>query len=238
MSTHHRSASAEPGYRAAILLAAMVVTALCSQFLRPASVAIAHAPLAQLIPQSFAEWTVVPDLNQNVVNPETVNQGDLDIRQPYTDVLMRVYANPRGDRIMLAIAYGAEQRQEVKIHRPELCYVSQGFEILSRRKRSIQIMGGHSDATRLLVLGPGRVEAVSYWIRIGDIQGAGAVQTRLYLFSQALKGRVVDGVLVRASQIVASVNGSTDGPYQLQEQFLSDLLASLDPSARSILFRG
>ena len=216
----------------------MIVTALCSEFVRPVSVALPHPPLAQMIPESFAEWHVVPETTQNVVNPESVRQGDLNMRQPYTDVLMRVYGNPRGDRIMLAIAYGPEQRQEVKIHRPELCYTSQGFEILSRRNSKIATSAGESQATRLLVFAPGRVEAVSYWIRIGDIQNAGAVQTRLYLFGQALRGRVVDGVLVRASQIVSMVKGSSDGSYQLQEQFLSDLLASLDPSMRSILFRG
>lgn len=224
--------------RAAILLAVMIVTAAASEFVRPMSVAAPHPPLAQMIPAAFAEWRVLPELTRNVVNPETVNQGDLNMRQPYSDVLMRVYGNPRGDRIMLAIAYGAEQRQEVKIHRPELCYTSQGFEILSRYKSTIATTAGPSRATRLLVFGPGRVEAVSYWIRIGDLQNADAVQTRLYLFSQALKGRVVDGVLVRASQIVGSVNGSSDGSYQLQERFLSDLLAALDPSMRSILFRG
>ena len=232
------TAPAAPSYRAAILLVVMIVTALCSEFVRPMSVAMPHPPLAQLIPASFAGWNVVPDLTQNVVNPETVRQGDLNMSQPYTDVLMRVYGNSRGDRIMLAIAYGAQQRQEVKIHRPELCYTSQGFEILSRRKSTIATAGGQSRATRLLVLAPGRMEAVSYWIRIGDLQNADAVQTRLYLFSQALKGHVVDGVLVRASQIVGSANGSSDGSYQLQERFLSELLASLDPSMRSILFRG
>lgn len=216
----------------------MVVTAVCAAYLRPVSVATPHPPLAQMIPRSFADWRAIPDLTSNVVNPDAANQGELNTQQPYTDVLMRVYANQRGDHIMLAVAYGAQQRQEIKIHRPELCYTSQGFEILARRKASVPLTGTHFEATRLLVLAPGRVEAVSYWIRIGDIQDASAVQTRLYLFNQALKGRVVDGVLVRASQIVASVDGSSEGSYQLQERFLSELLNSVDPSVRGILFRG
>jgi EpsI family protein len=224
--------------RAVLLLGLMSATALCAAFVRPVSVVASHPPLTELIPRSFAEWSMVPDLTQNVINPQTVNRDEVRTDQPYTDVLMRVYEDARGDRIMLAIAYGGEQRQEVKIHRPELCYVAQGFEVVSRRGNRIVIGGKPSVATRLLVKAPGRTEIVSYWIRIGDIQSAGALQTRLYLFNQGLRGRVVDGVLVRASQIVGSANAPVDGQYQLQERFLADLVASVDPTLRNLLIRG
>ncbi len=42
-----------------------------------------------------------------------------------TTCSLRSYVNANGDVVMLALAYGRHQRQEIKIHRPELCYTSQ-----------------------------------------------------------------------------------------------------------------
>jgi len=42
---------------------------------------------------------------------------------------MRAYQNSQGQIVYLALAWGEQQRQEVKIHRPDLCYVAQGFKV-------------------------------------------------------------------------------------------------------------
>ena len=89
------------------------------------------AALAQLVPRSFGEWREL-DAPAAAVDPRGQRPGETDSEAPYDDVLMRSYINARGDVVMLALAYGRHQRQEIKIHRPELCYTSQGFAVLRK----------------------------------------------------------------------------------------------------------
>ncbi len=54
---------------------------------------------------------------------------------------------------------------------------------------------------RMLVKAPGRTEAVSYWIRIGNVFTENPWAIRYHILKQGLAGKAVDGVLVRASRI-------------------------------------
>ena len=74
------------------------------------------------------------------IDPRSQRPGETDPEAPYDDVLMRSYTNAHGEVVMLALAYGRHQRQEIKIHRPELCYTSQGYAVLQEiRLRSSQV---------------------------------------------------------------------------------------------------
>jgi EpsI family protein len=137
---------------------------------------------------------------------------------------------------MLALAYGSHQRQEMKIHRPELCYTSQGYAVLQKSDVTIAFPKLASvQAARMLVTAPGRSEAVSYWIRIGDLHSDSAWKTRAYLFSEGMQGRVVDGMLVRVSQVVPDAAATTATRYELQERFLGELLDAMPADARRLL---
>lgn len=195
------------------------------------------APLASLVPTRFAEWREVP-LGADAVDPRTQSPGETDREAPYDDVLMRGYTNPQGDIVMLALAYGSHQRQEVKIHRPELCYTAQGFEVLRRSPVDLPLLGISAQparAARMLVQGADRVETVSYWIRIGDLYSRGAWKTRSYIFTEGLSGRLVDGILVRVSQVVPDAASATPQRFALQEDFLVQLVRALPADARSLL---
>jgi EpsI family protein len=194
-------------------------------------------PLARLVPVRFAEWREIP-LASDVVDPRAQLPGETDREAPYDDVLMRGYTNPRGDIVVLALAYGSHQRQEVKIHRPELCYTAQGFEVLQRTPVDLPLIGismRPARGARMLVRGADRLEAVSYWIRIGDLYSRGAWKTRSHIFTEGLSGRVVDGILVRVSQIVPDVASATPQRFALQEDFLAQLVRALPANARGLL---
>ena len=79
-----------------------------------------------------------------------------------------------------------------------------------------------------------RVEAVSYWIRIGDIFPRSASQSRWYIFRQGMSGNVPDGILVRASSVQSGADG-TIRAYQIQQQFLGDLVNALSPESKRLL---
>src|SRR5262249_29654465 len=137
------------------LISALMVTAagLSWLFVPHLDAAPTGPTLSSIVPIAFGDWkelrTGVP-----LVDPRARGAGEPDQQNPYDDVLMRAYVNGRGDVVLLALAYGRNQRQEVKIHRPELCYVSQGFKLLTEADARFQVPAaahGHIDGRRMLM---------------------------------------------------------------------------------------
>ena len=212
----------------------MLATAAAVRLLQPEPIAASPQPmLAQSIPGTFGEWKVVSSGGGQVDPARNADEPSMD--RPYDDVLMRTYGNARGDIVLLTLAYGRNQRQEVKIHRPDVCYTAQGFQLISRSHVSFPVIGvggRQVEGMRMLVSAPGRIEAVSYWIRIGDVFTDNAWAIRYHIFQQGISGRAVDGMLVRVSQIVSGADAASPDRYRLQERFLADLIQALPKSAR------
>jgi len=221
-----------------VLGAAMIATACGVELLQPKPMpATAQASLAQSIPTQFGDWKEVSFAGDQV-DPGKGTADEPNMDRPYDDVLMRAYGNSRGDVVLLALAYGRNQRQEVKIHRPDVCYTAQGFQLLERNAIDLPVKGADGlpvTGTRMLVKAPGRVEAVSYFIRIGDVFTENAWKIRYHIFRQGMAGHAVDGVLVRASQIVQGPTSGGPARYEVQEAFLSDLVQALPAPARHLL---
>ncbi len=192
-----------------ILGLSMIATAFGVELLQPTPLPVAErGSLAQSIPTQFGDWKEV-SFGAEQVDPGKGAADEPNMDRPYDDVLMRAYGNSRGDVVLLALAYGRNQRQEVKIHRPDVCYTAQGFQLVERASIALPVQGTQGaqvNGMRMLVKAPGRTEAVSYWIRIGDVFTDNAWSIRYHIFTQGMAGRAVDGVLVRASQIVQGSN--------------------------------
>ena len=190
---------------------------------------------AELIPREFGEWRDVPSVLAHV---DVAVRRDLDDEghRLYDEVVNRSYANATGEVIMLSVAYGRRQRQELKIHRPELCYAAQGLEpIHLRRVERLELgQGRHVVAHRFVATGLARVEAVTYWIRIGSTTPGGATESRLVILGEGLRGVVPDGVLVRTSELLRT-ESQADEPYERQRAFAADLLASLDAGSAELI---
>lgn len=188
--------------------------------------------LESAIPKSFGDWRHVPGVGAQV--DLAVRRDAQDVtQQVYDQILMRTYRNSAGESVMLALAWGRQQRQEVKIHRPELCYVAQGFRIKDQRPFEPLGQGGPEGKT-LIAASPRRIEPVVYWVRIGESISLNAWQTRWYILSEGIAGRIPDGILVRTSQIVRN-ESRVDQSLQVQQGFLSDLVAALPPGQRGLL---
>lgn len=221
--------------RPAFVVVAMMLASVCAWSLTPRSPARTVANLSQLVPAQFGEWHEL-EAPAATVDPRRQRPGETDFEAPYDDVLMRSYTNDRGDIVMLALAYGRHQRQEIKIHRPELCYIAQGFSVLRRSDAAFAMPAlPAAEGTRMLVSAPGRSEAVSYWIRIGGLYSRSAWKTRAHIFTEGMRGRVVDGMLVRVSQIVPDAAAAVEARYEVQEKFLGDLVRAMPGDARWLL---
>ncbi|HWR87247.1 MAG TPA: EpsI family protein [Acidiferrobacterales bacterium] len=216
---------------------AMLTAAAAAAFFEPAKFDMApKAELERAVPIRFGEWKEVKGTAIQMDLAPRRDETTPDPSNPYDETVLRTYARSDGATVMLALAWGARQRQEVKIHRPELCYVAQGFEVSGRTRASLALQdGSRIDAIRIVARSQSRIEPVTYWIRIGSEITANAWQSRVAILREGLQGRVADGILVRVSQALP-LNGADLAPsYAVQEEFLKDLVAALEPTRVALL---
>ena len=136
---------------------------------------------------------------------------------------------------MLALAWGSKQRQEIKVHRPDLCYAGQGFQVIEQENTPLKLSPDTNlVATRMLTKGASRLESVTYWIRIGNRITLNSWQSRLEILKEGLHGRVPDGILVRVSQALPPT-ASLERSYQTERNFLEELYAATDVAGRRLL---
>lgn len=179
------------------------------------------------IPTEFGDWKLDRNAINGVVNPQ--QQAVLD--SIYSQVLSRVYIHSSGRRVMLSIAYGADQSKDTQVHKPEVCYPAQGFELLNSNKVLVKTGYGSIPAMRLVTRLGGRFEPVTYWIRSGERIVRGAVEQNWARVEYGLRGLVPDGLLFRVSEVQTEAGKAFD----LQDRFSSDLLNNLPLAERQFL---
>jgi EpsI family protein len=189
--------------------------------------------LEEIIPENFGQWSELKTNQISQVDLLVNREGEATTDSPYDDVLMKTFINDNGEQVMLALAYGRTQKQEVKIHRPELCYQAQGFDVKSLSNISLNILGNEIPAKQMTADALQRDEKVLYWIRIGDTISQSPWQTRWSIFQQGLKGEIADGMLIRTSQTFTG-DYDDESSLEIQKQFLSDLMNSLPVSQRAL----
>lgn len=184
---------------------------------------------ADIIPEQFGEWESIKQPTTTVVNP-VQEQRLLEL---YTETLARGYIHkPTGRVLMLSIAYGKDQSTDTQIHTPDACYPSQGFKVTERTEVDIRAPNVDIPAVRLMTrLGNTRTEPLTYFIRVGDILARGSKERNLARIEMALRGYLIDGLLVRVSEITTNPDS-----YDLQEKFLKDMAKAIDKSQASMVF--
>lgn len=216
-----------------MLLAPALAHALAPQLPSDAGV----PPLADSVPAQFGDWSVMPGTTSQA-ELAIASDGSKTQDQPYDDVLMRTYVNRAGDQVMLAIAYTREQRQDVKLHLPEVCYPAQGYQVLALEPASLSVSaaGATLPGKHMLASGNGRTEAVTYWTRIGDAYPQGGLAMRMQIFRDGLHGKTSDGVLVRSSMLVRSSANAAQA-YAVQDGFLRQLVASSNAHGKALVVK-
>lgn len=207
--------------------------------LRPSiNSAIPSPNLEASVPERFGDWKTLPN---PLIQASLSTDGATSTDQPYDEIVSRTYVNSQGEVVMLALAYGKNQRQEIKIHRPELCYPAQGFKVTNIAPMAFNGIvsmdsGEPIIGKRMTANGKGMDEVVSYWIRIGDTYSASPWRIRWQIMKEGLQGRMTDGVLVRLSQ---RRQPGTDHAtsHVLMERFVVEMLEAMDPAKRAYLVR-
>lgn len=184
--------------------------------------------LETLFPKAFGEWRVDDRMPVQLISPDT--QAALD--KIYNQTLSRTYVNGKGERIMLSVAYGGDQSDATRAHRPEVCYPAQGFQILRGGGAGQLSLPGQQLSVRQLVAGLGaRNEPITYWITVGDRVAVSGPQQKLAQLAYTTRGVVPDGMLVR----VSSIDKNVEQAFELQHQFVIAMAASLPPDTRALV---
>lgn len=148
------------------------------------------------------------------------------------DVLMRVYQRPDGRVVQLAIAYGADQRQNFSIHVPEGCYRAGGFDVttvglFSQSEPALQLK-------QLFVRSDKRTEALQYWIVLNGQVVTSHFERKIRQVWYSVLGARAGGVLVRVSSV--STDRDFRQEYTVQQDFIHHFYNALNQEQRRILF--
>lgn len=180
--------------------------------------------LETMIPQRFGDWQVDRSLAPLTVDPDT--QARLD--KIYNQTLSRTYINGDGLRVMLSIAYGGDQSDNMGVHKPETCYTAQGFEVSAAAAGNVATRYGSLPVRRLYAVSGSRNEPITYWITIGNRATHPGMEQRMTQLRYGLTGMVADGMLVR----VSTIDTDQRAAYAVQERFINAMLDALDARAR------
>lgn len=213
-----------------ILGVTMATSAVLSYALTP-RVKIADAKdkfaLETMIPARFGEWQVDTSVIPLQVDPAT--QAKLD--KIYNQTLSRTYINRDGERVMLSLAYGGDQSDNMGVHKPEVCYGAQGFAISGAREDGLKTDQGELPIKRLMAISGPRHEPITYWITVGNKAVMPGMDQRLMELKYGLTGTVPDGMLVR----VSTIDPDPDNAYKVHDRFVNDMLRAMDERSRTKL---
>jgi exosortase B len=207
----------------ASLLAALMCGAAVAAVVMTPTKKFPPIHLETAMPDSFGVWSTVEE-TMRIVDPQVTG----GIERIYNEILTRTYVNPNGDRIMLSMAWGDDQRGERQVHRPEICYPAQGFKVEPISDGTLTTTFGDISVRRLTTSMGSRHEPVTYWVAMAGSVVRNDYDKRMVQLLLLLTGHIPDGLLFRVSSIDPDANHA----FKLHQQFVADMMAALPPDVR------
>jgi EpsI family protein len=184
--------------------------------------------VADLVPATFGGWT-----SEDVGDPYAINgKGTLSAKL-YNELLVRQYTNQAAQSaVLVLLAYGGKQSDELQLHRPEVCYPAFGYALVSNEPLSLPVGEGVTvPARRLAAEQDDRRESIIYWSRMGELLPQSAAQQRAARLQIGMQGIVPDGLLCRFSM----AGESAPQNWQKIDAFVIEMLGAIAPDKRNVL---
>lgn len=218
-----------------LLALAMMGTAAASQWATPRRYSAQEDPLpslGSLLPPRLGTWIGEDASRLQLVSPDV----QAVLQRLYQQTLARLYRHPEHGMVMLAAAYGGDQSDATRVHRPEVCYPAQGFTV-THPFTHVMRLGRDGSAVdlpvqRLVARLGSRHEPVSYWINVGGTVVTSGTQQKLAQMAHGLRGVVPDGLLVR----VSTLDRQTDRAWSVHATFIAALHRGVSESHRARVF--
>ncbi len=189
---------------------------------------LAGRRLDQIIPRTFGEWT-----SRDVSDLVAPKEEDSVAARIYGATVGRIYRRGEaGGEVMMLLAYGDTQSDDLQLHRPEICYPAFGFALSHNRSMELPIAAGVSVPARHLIAdAPERRETILYWSRLGEYLPIDRKQQQLDRLRTAMRGDVGDGLLSRFS----AAGTDAEASLGLLLAFAPDLVRAVAANARAAL---
>jgi EpsI family protein len=184
--------------------------------------------LVDIVPATFGPWT-----SQDVGDPLAINGEGTLAAKIYNQLVVRLYGNQEtGSQVMMLLAYGGRQTDDLQLHRPEVCYPAFGYTLERNETAELALSRGVTLPARRLIGRKERYEeSVLYWTRIGETVPVDAAEQRRDRFRTALSGIIPDGILSRFS----SMPPATGHAWSEIESFVPQLVGAIAPQNRRVL---
>lgn len=183
--------------------------------------------LETMIPQQFGDWK----LDETIVPLQVSPDVQAALNKVYNQTLTRTYVNTKDERVMLSIAYGSDQSDNVQVHLPEGCYRGQGFAVGDKSETVMQTLFGQIPVAKLIASKGLRNEPITYWVVVGGEVTLDNWEMKKAKLKHALKGEIADGILIR----VSSITPDPERGYEIQREFSDAMLKALTPEQRARL---
>ncbi len=181
--------------------------------------------IATIIPSTFGKW-VSRDVSDLFAPPtEDSLQAKL-----YGETVGRMYVNSSsGTQILMLMAHGDVQSNELQLHRPEVCYPAFGLTINSSDPMTVPLASTVNLPARALIAESAQTKvATIYWTRLGEYLPVSGTEQRLDRLRTAISGYIPDGLLARFStessepiRVLPAISG-----------FIEELVLAVQPAAR------
>jgi EpsI family protein len=141
--------------------------------------------IATIVPAAFGQWT-----SRNVSDLVAPKEEDSLASKLYGETVGRIYSDgSSGGEIMMLLAYGNTQSDDLQLHRPEICYPAFGFAITQSRVMRLPLGGGVLPVRQLVADAPDRRETILYWSRLGEFLPLDKKQQQVDRLLTAMKQR-------------------------------------------------
>jgi len=213
---------------ALVLLAAMGGASALAMIARPEPAAQgAQGPidLDTLFPQQFDGWRV-DEATRGFVRPALREGRRYGI---YDQVLERIFVGADGQHVMLSVAFGGEQSASLQLHRPEVCYRANGYQVRGVHGETVSLAGVPVQVTSLEAEMPGRAEPVTYWTVLGGevVSDSSGFRWRRLIF--AARRQSLDGMVVR----ISTIDSDSVAAFELHRRFADSMLRAMTPAGRA-----
>ncbi|MBS0363287.1 MAG: EpsI family protein [Proteobacteria bacterium] len=184
--------------------------------------------VADLVPAKFGDWT-----SEDVGDPYAINGPGTLSAKLYNELITRQYVNEKAQAaVLMLLAYGGKQSDELQLHRPEVCYPAFGYALVRNEPVSLPVGKGVTiPARRLAAVQDDRHESIIYWSRMGEALPQTGPQQRAARLEIGLKGIVPDGILCRFS----TAGDDLDRSWASINGFVADLLGAIAVDKRNVL---
>jgi EpsI family protein len=184
--------------------------------------------LAEILPRAFGGWT-----SQDVSDMYAPETEDSLLARLYGETVGRIYSRQNlATPILMLMAHGDSESNELQLHRPEVCYPAFGFSIVKSATADLKLGDGVTLPGRHLVAqSADQTQAVTYWTRLGEYFPVGVTEQRLDRLNTAVHRYIPDGLLARFS-----ITGSdTETSFSTMDNFIQELVHQVPPTDRVAL---